>query len=309
MKIEIDILNYNGADLLKMCLPSVLEAARFSAYKCRLVVVDNLSTDDSQRLVAEEFPEFEFYRTNENRVLCSFNDAAKESDADIMFFLNNDIRVNVDFIDPMVEPFLNDKGIFLVAAKCYNFDGTEIENSAFLPDFRWGVFKAVTEKKSQDIIDTFSYTFQDGCGAFDRKKFLGLNGYDEIYLPGRIEDSDLGFRAWKKGYKSYYQPKSIIYHMGMASFTRYFSMRRLLTLSHRNIFIFTWKNITDRTLLFKHILFIVPRFVYAFLSFKWEIIAGFFKALLVLPAILKRRKRAGGEFLLSDREVFRLFNK
>ena len=52
--VSIVILNWNGVDLLKACLPSIVETAGRYPEACQVMVVDNGSTDDSQK-IAEKY--------------------------------------------------------------------------------------------------------------------------------------------------------------------------------------------------------------------------------------------------------------
>ncbi|MFH0732447.1 MAG: glycosyltransferase family 2 protein [Candidatus Omnitrophota bacterium] len=308
MKVELYTLNYNGKELLSECLLSLCEASQKSIYKPKVFVVDNKSSDGSREFVRDNFPGAFFREMKENRVLFSFNDIAGESDADILFFLNNDIKADKNFVDPVVETFIKNPQAFMVSPKFYKFNSKELECIWFKPQFKLGVFRALSAHKlGETQQDEPCYTFQSGMAAYNRRKFLELGGFDDIYSPGRIEESDLCFRAWKKGYKCYYQPKSVIFHKETISFNKAFDKRELLSLSHRNVYIFTWKNITSPVLLFKHFLFLIPRFLYAVLTFKFEIIQGFLRALLLLPRILDRRRKAKAFFLIPDNVVFNLF--
>ena len=105
MKIDILILNYNGKDLMKAFLPSICKAAEVSSHECQVHVVDNLSTDGSVELLKEEFPDVTLHVARENKVLCSYNDVVDGLTSDIVIFLNNDIRVEPDFIDLLVPHF------------------------------------------------------------------------------------------------------------------------------------------------------------------------------------------------------------
>ena len=51
-----------------------------------------------------------------------------------------------------------------------------------------------------------------GSCAFDREKFLELGGFDPLLEPFYLEDTDLGYMAWKRGWKVLYQPRSVVYH-------------------------------------------------------------------------------------------------
>ena len=78
--------------------------------------------------------------------------------------------------------------------------------------------------------------------AVDRRRFLALGGYDPIYFPGRIEDLDLGFRAWMAGYRGYYVPESVAYHKGWGTFEPQLGKDRCDELASRNTLLFMWKN-------------------------------------------------------------------
>lgn len=310
MKVEIDILNYNGAYLMQDCLPSIALAAKRSSHECRLVIVDNLSTDNSAELVKSRFPEFTFYSAKKNDVLCSFNEVAESSDADVMIFLNNDLRVDENFIDPLIDIFMRKDKVFMVTGKTYNFKGSEVEGGVTKPLVEWGLVKGVFKYKGyENDLNRISYTLASGSGAFDRKKFLEIGGYDRYYLPGIVEDTDVCFRAWLRGYDSYYHPGSIIYHMGKTSFRKRFGNRRLLAISHRNTYFFIWKNITDVNILFQNILFALPRMVYAALTRKWDIIWGYAWFVSRLPDVIKRRREEALNRkynVRTDKEVFRI---
>lgn len=311
MRVEIFILNYNGRDLLEACLPSVITASKKSIYSPEVIVVDNCSTDGSKDFVLNNFNGVKFREMKENRVLCSFNIIAEESSADTVIFLNNDLVVDENFIDPLVGIFLQNNKAFLAAARVYNFDGSDLEEGRTKPVIEWGIVKAVSKYEGYERdLENISYNFQAGFGAFDRKKFLELDGYDPLFLPGIAEDMDICFRAWKRGYYCYYQPASHIYHMGKASFTKRFGSRKLLAISHRNTYFFIWKNIADRRILAMNLLFALPRMLYALVMFKWEIVQGFLWFLSNLPEVIEKRRQeqVKNKFrVMTDMEIFRMF--
>ena len=62
-----------------------------------------------------------------------------------------------------------------------------------------------------------------GSCAFDRSKFLELGGFDELLAPFYLEDTDLGYLAWKRGWKVLYQPASVVYHEHRGTIGKHFS--------------------------------------------------------------------------------------
>lgn len=304
MKVDLFILNYNGADFILENIDSMLDAVRHSRYPCRFIVIDNASTDNSVALISNRFPSVPILAMQNNRVLCSFNDAVARSDAEVVFLLNSDLKADPHFIDPSVEIFCNRTDVFLVAPRSYLFDHV-YEGGRSIPFVKWGMFGTTCHFKGyEQFIAQPGFTFASGFGAFDRTKFITIGGFDDLYLPGRVEDADIGLRAWRMGWKCYYEPKSILYHSGAKSFNARFGKRGTMEIAHRNTFLFIWKNVHDRNYWIAHWLFLVPRLIWSLLSGKSEFATAFFKALVRLkPAFIRRRKEQSIPYFWSDRYV------
>ncbi|MFQ5952905.1 MAG: glycosyltransferase [Candidatus Omnitrophota bacterium] len=307
MKINIIILNYNGEKLLPECLPSIISARKESKNNVSITVIDNESTDKSLEVLKQYALEVKVIK-HENRVFCSFNDVVEDLDDDIVILLNNDIKVEPDFVDPLAEVFQKNPDAFLVGPKALTFDKARYEGTRT----KWWVDKGIFKSSSrypgyESDIDREGYTAQAGFGAFDRKKFLELKGYDDLYLPGIIEDADLCYRAWRRGFKGYYQPKSLIYHIGRASFRSKFGNFRINKMSHRNTYLFMWKNISDGKILGQNLIYLVPRILFALLKGKPEIPLGFISALGRLPQAMRKRAKVQGSFIKSDKQVLDAF--
>ncbi len=304
MTAEIFVLNYNGSDLLVECLPSLIQAARNSG--CLLTVIDNSSTDNSLEILNKQFPQARVV-VSPNRVLCSFNEAVKKSSADVVLLLNNDLKVDANFLQPLIQVFERYPNAFLAAPKAFTFDGAQYEGSLSKMSFRAGLLKSESRFPGYEAkIDIAGPTMQAGFGAFRRSIFLELGGFDDLYLPGTVEDCDLCFRAWKAGYAGYYEPKSLVFHKGQATFKKNFSRSRLLAINQRNLYLFMWKNITSPVLWFWHLVWLAPRPLYFLLKGRYEFMWGFFWALGRLPKSIVKRFSHSGKKVLSDRQIFEL---
>ena len=69
MKPEITLIitNWNGSDLLRECLPTVLKAVKFDHHhEYEVMVIDDCSTDNSLKILAKEFPEIRAEKTPKN---------------------------------------------------------------------------------------------------------------------------------------------------------------------------------------------------------------------------------------------------
>src|SRR3989338_4506451 len=139
LKACILILNFNGAELLRKYLPSFQEAVKASKHDCRLAVIDNASSDASPDILKKEFPGIEVHALKTNRVLCAYNEVAAGLNDDVIILMNNDIRAERGFIDPILRPFLEAGDVFFTTPKVFgpsgNYEGNKTRGFV-----RFGVF-------------------------------------------------------------------------------------------------------------------------------------------------------------------------
>lgn len=303
---RIVVLNYNGRALLEKCLPSIVAASKHAKNQCLVTILDNCSVDDSRQWVSRNFPDVEWVQTKANKILCSYNDYAVGLTEPYLIFLNNDISVEPDFIDPLLEPLEQDPAVFFSAPQVYQMDTREYEGSLSKLHLRFGLIWGDARFPGyKNKINQPANTMQTGFGAFRREYFLHLGGYDDLYLPGTVEDADLCFRAYRQGWLGRYVPSSVVYHIGQASFKKEFGSKKLRRMNRRNLYLFMWKNIHDPLYLLIHFLSIpIHLFKYLIMG-EWEFIGGFFDACRLWREAVKRRaslvKRGDG---ISDRKIF-----
>jgi 2-polyprenyl-3-methyl-5-hydroxy-6-metoxy-1,4-benzoquinol methylase len=246
-----------------------------------------------------DYPEVEVDIAKENRVLCSFNDCVAKCPEDIVILLNNDMELDSDFVDPLIEPFLKKEDVFFVA--------TSEDRS--IADLRYGLLSADIHYPGHEALNRREgLSFSAGVAAFDRKKFCELEGYDELYLPGRYEDVDLCYRGWKRGWKGIYQPASKKMHLGGASFEKAFSDHETQAMVFRNAILFTVKNITDVFLLLKFFFWLPVRLIAAVFTGKLFFLSGFAQALRWIPKALSQRRKVRKSFARKDREILNEVN-
>jgi GT2 family glycosyltransferase len=91
-KIAVVILNWNGCEMLRSFLPSVV---RFSEADGAVVyVADNGSTDASVEMLCREFPTVRLILLEENQGFADgYNMALQEVDAEYVVLLNSDVEV------------------------------------------------------------------------------------------------------------------------------------------------------------------------------------------------------------------------
>ena len=302
--VSIVILNWEGLELLKKCIPSVIKAAQNYPENCEIIVVDNGSKDKSIDYLKTTFPKIRIISLPENLGFSKgMNRGIRGSKNRIVISLNNDTIVKEDFIEPLVSHFA-DKDVFAVGAKMLGWDRKTFDFGRTTGRFPFGFFKI----KYEDIDETAHTLYASGGAlAVDKEKFLELGEFDENLF--YWEDVDLGYRAWKRGWKNIFEPRSIVYHKKQGSMKKRYSKNEILTLARESHFLFTWKNLQDRRLLLLHILFLPALILVAVFSGKLYFIQGLFRALGKLRLARKKRREEKGKILLSDREVLRLSKK
>lgn len=286
MKVDILVLNYNGKTLMEKFLSSVVKASERSRHQCQITVVDNLSVDGSTEFLRKEFPLVNIFVAKKNEVLCSYNEALKTLDSDIVILLNNDIKVREDFVDYLTEHF-KEEDVFFVAPRLLNFDGSYNGGRSYLK-FRLGILKGEVDIDNAELPGE---THSISTGAFRRKDFLKFGGFDRLYLPGIWEEVDICYKALLSGKKGIYEPNSIIWHNESTTFNREYGKRGKLIIAHRNMFLFFWKSIYDNVLIAKHLFFLPFRIMHSIFSGKTELAQGFILAVFKLPLVLSRRYR------------------
>jgi len=100
MTLSIVILNWNGAKMLRRFLPSVIEHSP----EAEVVVADNGSTDDSLKLLTEQFPDIHTLVFDRNYGFAEgYNKAIALMDSDLCLLLNSDVRVESGWLKPMLD--------------------------------------------------------------------------------------------------------------------------------------------------------------------------------------------------------------
>ncbi|MEE3252777.1 MAG: glycosyltransferase family 2 protein [Nitrospinota bacterium] len=304
--ITLIITNWNGKDLLRECLPSILKAVDFDSKRSyEIMVVDDCSTDDSLKILEEEFPEVTRLKTPFNMGFQRANNfGIEQTQSKLVMPMNNDIKLDEDALFFLAEHFIKEN-IFCVSGKFFRFNG-----KTFLYGNRGGYFRNghfyLYEKASDDSSQTL---FACG-GAFmvDRERYLELGGFDNLYHPLYYEEIDLSYRALKRGWQVHYEPKSIAYHKVQSTITKQEKKRSIELISARNNYLFVWKNILDPSLTLQFIVFIPLFLIRDLFKLKSRFWIAFFMALKRMPAALKSRKEEKLNTLFSDHEILAKVN-
>jgi len=276
--ISVVIPNYNGKRLLEKNLPTVQEALRATDLDHEVIIVDDVSTDDSVSFINDHFPEVIALVNEINQGFSpTVNRGIRHATKDLVFVLNSDVELTEDYFFLLVKYF-DDDDVFGVCGRTIGLHDGVIQEAAKFP-----------RQKFWSKIDPYNFFIKE-AGAFkvptlylsganalmDRKKLLQLNGFDEIYAPFYHEDLDLSVRAWRAGWKCYYEHDAICKHPVSATIKKYHAKKKVWIVSNRNKLIFHAIHLAPFSKLVWNIKSYLTLFVRA-LTFDWKYHKAFFQ--------------------------------
>ena len=305
----IVIVNWDGKHLLAECLPSVVDAVNYAGGSHEILIVDNGSTDGSVEFLQKHFPQVRVLPLDHNYGFGGGNNrAVGDLRTDIVVFLNNDMIVHRDFLPPLLEGF-KDRSIFAITSQIFFADPTRRrqETGKTRARFERGFFYFWHDPihPSEENVQTIPVFWAGGGScAVDRQKFLAIGGFDSLYSPFYVEDTDISYQAWKRGWKCLLAPASRVVHKHRATSKARFGDQFVDNTIRKNTYLFTWKNLTDASLLFEH-LFNLPRVHIrgmvengAYSEFR-----AFIRAVVQLPKALIKRLSNSPHYVISDRDI------
>ena len=120
MKVSVVILNWNGCDMLRTFLPSVVRYSEGEGIE--VCVADNGSTDASVTLLQQEFPSVRTIVLDQNYGFADgYNLALQQVDAEYVVLLNSDVEVTEHWLEPMIAYL--DKHPELLVSRRYEASG------------------------------------------------------------------------------------------------------------------------------------------------------------------------------------------
>ena len=302
MDISIVIPNFNGAKLLEKNLPKVLEAVSlYKKGKAEIIVVDDASTDNSLDLVKDK--NVVVLKNERNLGFSStVNNGVRKARGDIIILLNTDVYPQNNFLEPLLKHF-EDESVFAVGCLDKSVEGDKVvERGRGL-----GVWKrGFLIHRRGEVDKTNTLWVSGGSGAFRKSIWDKLGGFNELYNPFYYEDIDLSYRALKSGYKVLFEPKSVVFHEHeKGSIKEKYAPSQIKTIAYRNQFIFVKENATDINLKLMYFIWLPYHFFKALLRRDWPFFAGYFKALVLMPKVIKSSLTYQKAFVKRDSEVIK----
>ncbi len=224
--ITVVIPSRDGKDLLATLLPELLPQLA----EGEIIVSDNGSADGTAEWLAESWPSVKIVtNTRPLSFARAVNAGIDLARFDHVLLLNNDMVVQPGFIDALRAPFSQIPDLFCSTAQICFPPGVRREETG----------KAVWRRerpldfpvRCDDPIAGEDWTWvlygSGGCSLFNAAKLKSLGRVSEIYEPAYVEDMDLGFQAWKRGWPSVFCAGALVEHRHRATTSRFYTPRQL----------------------------------------------------------------------------------
>lgn len=226
--MSIVLVCWNNKAYLDPCLKSLYEGGLKSSFD--VVVADNGSTDGSQQMLAEKYPEVKIIQNTGNVGLGkASNQGIEATNGRYVLLLNNDTLVNGPALDMLVEFLDAHPEAGAVAGKLLNPDGSfqsgyapfstlleEFLIATHIGELLWSGYPSHGDSNEIKATGWLS----SACLLVRRSALDKIGLLDESYFIYG-DEADLQYRLNKAGWKVYFLPSSTIIHFGGRSMDRW----------------------------------------------------------------------------------------
>lgn len=216
--IDVVVISFRSTALLRRCLRSL--ASHPAEGGLGVVVVDNAADPETQDLLAEEFPDFNYVTSHENIGFgAAANLGAARGQAETVAILNPDIEVHADTFDRLNGVLAADRDVGCVGPALYREDGSfdHASRRAFpTPLSALGHFTGVGRRLGGGSLASYRApevergTVDAINGAFmliRRDALEQVGGFDSGYWM-YMEDLDLNWRLREAGWSTFFEPEA-----------------------------------------------------------------------------------------------------
>lgn len=255
MKCSVVILNWNGAEMLRRYLPSVVANTRGEGVE--IVVADNGSTDSSREVLRREFPSVRVIELGRNYGFAEgYNRALAETDSTYTVLLNSDVEVTAGWLLPLLDYMDNHPSVAAVQPKILSdTDRKRFEHAGAAggyldalgyPFCRGRIVGYTAEDRGQYDMPADVLWTSGACMCVRTDIYKRVGGLDAAFF-AHMEEIDFCWRVNCRGYRLVCLPKSKVYHLGGGALN--YESPRKTYLNFRNNLLMLYKNLPARYLL------------------------------------------------------------
>lgn len=209
--VSIVIPNWNGIEHLPTCLDSL---RRQTYQPFEVIVADNASSDGSQMLLREGYPQVLLVELPENQGFTgACNAGMRAARGAIIILLNNDTETEHTWLTEVVSAFERHPEAGMVASKMLLFDRRDTLHTAgdfYRIDGRPGN-RGVWKEHSDYNTEEYVFSACGGSAAYRRAMLDEVGLLDDDFFFS-CEDVDLAWRAQLMGWRCVFAPQAVVYH-------------------------------------------------------------------------------------------------
>lgn len=218
----------NGKELLAAQMDGIArDLERFTA---EIIVVDNGSDDGTVEWLRSNWPQVV---VEVSAAPLSFARAVNCGIAKARYsrvcLLNNDMILEPGFFAALVKAFDRVPDLFCSTAQILFPPGVRREETGKAVYFQPGPadfpIRCDDPLPGEDL--TWVLYGSGGCSLYAADKLRALGGIDQAYDPVYVEDLDIGYRAWLRGWSSVYVADAVLEHRHRTTSTRYYTEAQL----------------------------------------------------------------------------------
>ena len=209
--VTVIVVTLNNLNLLRNCLRSLF-AQDYGAIE--IVVVDNGSEEDVGSMLAEEFPEVRMVRLDKNYGFAGGNNRGIETaQGKYIALINNDAVAAPQWISSLVATAESDPEIGAVASIVIDGNRPEVLDSCGVGIALDGMSRqAMRGMPVPNLAEPEEVLLFSGCACLLRMEALNEVGlFDEDFF-AYCEDTDLGLRLRRAGWKIVVAPGAYAHH-------------------------------------------------------------------------------------------------
>ena len=253
MKVAVVILNWNGEQMLRDFLPSVVSHSVLPEAMGEVVVyvADNGSTDGSLALLTDVFPTVRTIVFDKNWGFADgYNKAFDQIDAEYAVLLNSDVEVTGGWLLPLVEYMDAHPQVAACQPKLMAYHEREsfeyagamggyIDRYGY-PYCRGRIFDTVEKDCHQYDADVSLLWATGACLMVRLPIYKEVGGLDGRFF-AHMEEIDLCWRMRCRGYEVRSVASSVVYHVGGATLNAgnprktFFNFRNNLLMLYKNL--------------------------------------------------------------------------
>ncbi len=248
--VSIVIVNLNGKHHLTECFNSI-SRLHYPKDKIEVVLVDNGSTDGSVEFVTQKYSWVKVLTNEKNEGFAKpSNDGARAACGEYVAFLNNDMRVQKDWLIELIESIKRNNAqcagsvILNWNGKLIDFAGGSV--NFFGMGYQYNFGHPLSELESQLTSDKEILFACGGAMLVERKLFLESGGFDEDFF-AYFEDADFGWRFRLLGNKTVLSVKSRVFHKHHST-ANTFNYEKMDLIFNRNSLFMIYKNYGEEIL-------------------------------------------------------------